>query len=421
MYDDAFQHLDSRVMKPMTLVAPPRFRFVPSSIFAPSPLSWVLVLVLGVPSIAIAADGEPVAMQVWPGGVVTVESHWGLRVVVNAWGADAETVAGASRQSSTASVSGKASQTITTDQSASRVLSRPVNESDEVWAVSNWSGNTLAADQMGVEVVADRLVRVQVDGVNLVIATDAAQASDIADLGVIDALVVRSVDTLPSDVPRSIRMIVPVMMSEEAWGQATAGQPDDDIRQQSHNTLAFVATDADAGESPVMMRVDDKPWSMPADLDEMFLAMEAACSQSQTVFAPLSVDQMNFRPANGSHTPRWNAEHMMAVQLRFFSTIYHTVDETIPVMSPSPRQMPDDYQPAHPNWTGAEEARQMKRVSDFCRRFAYLLDGVSLDEKAPGSRWPTLRALLAQMDRHYSEHTANVVKKFELAGWPQGN
>jgi hypothetical protein len=60
---------------------------------------------------------------------------------------------------------------------------------------------------------------------------------------------------------------------------------------------------------------------------------------------------------------------------------------------------------------------QMERASALVERFAYLLDGVDLDEPAPGSRW-TLRRLLGQMERHYGEHTANVQKKFELADWP---
>jgi hypothetical protein len=145
--------------------------------------------------------------------------------------------------------------------------------------------------------------------------------------------------------------------------------------------------------------------------------MERACRDSQEVFAPLSVAQMNFQPANGTHTPRWNAEHMMGRQFLFFSQIYAAIDPTFSAIDLNPAQMPTDYKPAHPDWTGAEEARQMERVSQYVRRFAYLLDGIELDESAPGSRW-TLRRLLRQMEAHFDEHTANVQKKFELADWP---
>jgi len=88
-------------------------------------------------------------------------------------------------------------------------------------------------------------------------------------------------------------------------------------------------------------------------------------------------------------------------------------------MDLNPKQMPADYQFAHPTWTGREEAMQMQRVSEFCRRFAYLLDGMDVNQRAPGSRWPSLRALLIQMDRHYDQHTGNTVQKFKLPGWPE--
>ena len=62
---------------------------------------------------------------------------------------------------------------------------------------------------------------------------------------------------------------------------------------------------------------------------------------------------------------------------------------------------------------------QMERVEAFTRRFAYLLDGMDMDEKAKGSSFWTPKSLLLQMEKHYSEHTANVVKKKSLVGWPE--
>ncbi|MEN1680813.1 MAG: DinB family protein [Planctomycetota bacterium] len=147
--------------------------------------------------------------------------------------------------------------------------------------------------------------------------------------------------------------------------------------------------------------------------------MEAANRRSQEVFRGLSTTQMNFTPSNGTHTPRWNAEHMAGRQLLFFSEIYHALDSRIPVFDWNPAQMPPDYRARHPAWSGKEEARAMQRVDDFCRRYAYLLEGTELDAKPPATNWPTLRALLLQMERHYDEHTANVVKKFALPDWPE--
>ena len=188
------------------------------------------------------------------------------------------------------------------------------------------------------------------------------------------------------------------------------------VLHDDHNTIAL--SNAKSDKPMQFIIVADRPWQMPNELSKLFQAMEEANSESQKVFEKLSVNQMNFKPANGTHTPRWNTEHMMGRQLLFFSQIYHAMDPTIPIMDLNPKQMPPDYEFTHPDWDGQEEARQMERVSQFTRRFAYLLDRIDLDKKAPGSRW-TLRGLLRQMDSHYGQHTANTVKKFELPGWPE--
>ncbi len=193
---------------------------------------------------------------------------------------------------------------------------------------------------------------------------------------------------------------------------------------QGHNRIAIAAaTESNESSGQTTSRVvalTTQPWQMSAELTGLFTKMEASCENSQNVFSKLTTEQLNFRPANGTHTPRWNAEHMMGRQLGFISQIYHAIDPTIPHMNKNPKQMPPDYIAAHADWDGKEEARQMQRVSEFSRRFAYLLQDVPFDERAPGSGW-TLRKLLLQMDRHYGEHTANTVKKFELPGWPKGN
>ena len=174
-----------------------------------------------------------------------------------------------------------------------------------------------------------------------------------------------------------------------------------------------------AQPSGMTQAILEAPLPVPSHLQELFDRMEAANRRSQDVFRPLSVQQMNHRPSDGSHTPRWNAEHMAGRQLLFFSQIYHALDPSIPVVDWNPEQMPPDYVARHPDWSGADEARSMQRVDDFCRRYAYLLQVVQLDQKPPATNWPSLRALLLQMEKHYDEHTANVKKKFSLPDWPQ--
>lgn len=159
-------------------------------------------------------------------------------------------------------------------------------------------------------------------------------------------------------------------------------------------------------------------WRASGELAELLDEMRAAGEASREVFTRLSVEQINWRPPNGTHTPRWNAEHLMATRLLFFSQIYAAIDpDRHQVIRIGPKQMPTDYEAAHPDWTGEQEAAQMKLISDYIQGHAYLLEGLDLDAKPKGSRW-VLRALLKRMASHNAEHTANVVKKFELPGWP---
>ena len=163
----------------------------------------------------------------------------------------------------------------------------------------------------------------------------------------------------------------------------------------------------------------DTPPPVPKHLRPLFDRMEAANRRSQDIFRQLSAKQMNFKPSNGTHTPRWNAEHMAGRQLLFFSQIYNALDSRIPVIDRNPKQMPADYEARNPKWDGKDEARAMQRVDNFCRRYAYLLEDIQLDEKPPATSWRSLEALLLQMEKHYDEHTANVKKKFQLPDWPQ--
>ena len=184
-----------------------------------------------------------------------------------------------------------------------------------------------------------------------------------------------------------------------------------------HNTIAF-SNRAKLDAKTRVVSLGTEPYKMSDELADLFAKKEAASKLSREMFAKLSVKQMNFKPSNGSHTPRWNTEHMMGRELLFFSQIYNAVDPMISIVDLNPKQMPEDYEFAHEDWTGAEEARQTKRVEDFVRRFAYLLDGMDLNKKAKGSRFWSPRALLKQMERHYKEHSDNVVKKMKLDGWP---
>lgn len=366
-----------------------------------------------------AAVGDPLAVRLWPGGVVTVETHWGLTLQIS----DDATQPGEALAN--------VDKIVSTSDKLHHFLAREPNDDVVTWAARS------AANKAGweapdvISVISSgggRAVRIDVDGVRVIVGAAPAILADqsLRLLGErTDVLVITSSVTGPAEteaVTKMVSLIGPrtILLSgtgDEAVSAAERLQSvTADVTVINHNTLA-VASTKDAAKTRIVV-ASTEPWEMPADLSKLFAAMEKSCEDSQQIFAKLSIQQMNFKPANGTHTPRWNTEHMMGRQLQFFSQIYHAVDVTIPVMDLNPKQMPPDYRFRHADWTGAEEARQMDRVSKFTRRFAYLLDGLDVNKRAPGSRWPSLQALLGQMFRHYSEHTANTVKKFDLPGFP---
>jgi len=393
----------------------------------------VFGFVFSIFSIVIAApysfanDGQPVAVRYWPNNCISIETMWNFHIVI---GVDAT-----SRQllPRTADV-----EFVDDFWEASEgnilVLDRKPNEPKPTL-------NAFAADQQ-YSAEAVRIARVaingigtnkplyvtslRVDGVNIVdCKNNSAQemASSLKgrelpnELQKIDVLLVDDANDQPTALHALSELLRPkvVLLRKNFQHEKISSSA---IEAIEHNSIAFSKSNEPNGKTR-WVKLGDSVWKMDEPLAGMFAKKEAACLSSRLVFKELSSVQMNFRPANGTHTPRWNAEHMMGRELLFFSQIYHAVDPNIPVMDLNPKQMPNEYQAAHLDWTGAEEAMQMDRVEAFTRRYAYLLSGMILDQKAKGSSFWTPKALLSQMEKHYSEHTANVVKKKSLADWPE--
>jgi hypothetical protein len=379
----------------------------------------VLLLVLSGPMAMLsAADGDPMAIRSWPAGTISLETHWGHSIAIHPT-ADSE-----------GKMSSHPDQELSADASVDHVLTRLPNTENSSWLAKSEApkdDNAVHVKSIVDEAGTSLGIELQADGVKIVVLSKIAAADHSQPtLANVDLLVISPNDkslaewiaVVQSIQPRLILLNLHDSLSQEQIEQfRTDVKAEEEIVQTNHNTLAL-SKSSDEFTRPRLVTLTTDAWQMPADLGELFQAMEKASKDSQVVFAKLSTNQMNFKPANGTHTPRWNTEHMMGRQLGFFSQIYHTLEPTLPVMDLNPKQMPPDYEFAHPDWSGQEEARQMERVSQYTRRFAYLLADLDLDKRAPGSRWPSLRALLNQMQRHYSEHTANTIKKFDLPEWP---
>jgi hypothetical protein len=371
---------------------------------------------------AIAKRGDPVAIRHMPGGGFAIESMWNLSVVISVEQFETDQRGGVDvtfsevRPGESDRPSGRFLASPVGAKSIDYVLDRPANQADPSWQpylesteksanairVRTFSGSKLVVvDVDGVRVSyrhhADKSGRWEKKALDAVEGTDAmilTSSGSTADL-------VKKVE------PQSSLLNPRIVIIGTKNDAAAVG-----------NTVSVAAVDASDTAERRTIVLSSEQVELPAELSVLMEKKESSCEASQEVFAALSVNQLNFRPSNGTHTPRWNAEHMMGRELLFFSQIFHALDPTIPVMDLNPKQMPPDYVARHAGWTGEEEARQMERVSAFTRRYVHLIKDLPLDEKAPASGW-TPRGLLRQMERHYSEHTANVKKKFVLEDWPQ--
>ena len=363
-----------------------------------------------------AKEGDPVALIRTQSGNLRIETMSGLSVEIAKMSGDS------GRQRSHAKIVRNTKDGVADDPCDVTLALTQTAEVDHVWDRKANSENprlepvTRSSEPSPHAIriqAADQLISLRVDGLQIAFVGNAKlNAAAMKKLSGCDALVI---NVPGGPLQRALSM------ARQCNAQRLIVNADAEIDgaiKNIGNTLAVSALDDGvSGDTIQIIQLSNVPVQLPKELTRLFDAKEVACKASQAVFAPLSVQQMNFQPENGSHTPRWNAEHMMGRELLFFSQIYHAMDPSIPVMDLNPKQMPPDYRARHLDWTGAEEAWQMQRVTAFTRRFAHLLVDLPLDEKAPGSRW-TPRGLMKQMERHYGEHTANVKLKFKLPGWP---
>jgi L-ascorbate metabolism protein UlaG (beta-lactamase superfamily) len=424
----------------------------------------VAVLLAGAPT--YADTGKPVAVRFWGQGLVTIETYWNLRVAIDPYAlrigykdpgieSDLVLVTHNHFDHDNVSLIGGSPHIVRAvgDDGASHavdvVLDRMPNR-DDVQLFSAAATVIRSAHAVRVRSVPafhdavsgrDRgrvgMFLVEVDGVRILHCGDLGQPlltdSQLEAIGTVDVLLipVGGVYTIDGGEAARIaeqlrpRVVVPIhyrtpslTLPLETVDGFLEALPDRYRRVTAvGNTLAVTADPERAVDAPQVVMLQTRPWEMSQELAGLFERKEAAAAASAAVFEALSTTQMNHRPGNGTHTPRWNAEHMMGSEAVFFTAIYERVDPSLTILALRPAQMPDAYRAVHPDWTGREEARQIDRVQRLTRRFAYLLADLPLDEKPPENWW-TLRGLLEQMQRHYTEHTDNVRRKFELPDWP---
>ncbi len=419
---------------------------------------------------AARAQDYPVAIRWWGQAMVTIETYWGLEVAIDPFGQkvgfenpqvsadvvlvthehadhnNVEIVLGAPHiVRGLRSDGGFANESLVLDRAPNRdrpsvgSLMDAMNRTPH--AVIVRSVGSFHDDEQGATRGRNAMFTIDVDGVRIVHCGGIGQTSFTPDqlgtLGEVDVLIlpVGGVETV--DGPQAAALIEQVRpryvvpMHYGAGDLASELNPLDAFLEalperftqvdSVGNTVGVTAGIGASAEEPRVVVLQYEPWRATGELSTLLERMRLKNEESQDVFRPLSRGQMNHRPSNGTHTPRWNVEHMMGTQMLFFSAVYANRDDSFAPLRMFPNQMPRDYEAAHPLWTGEEEARQMQRAMDYSMRFAYLLDGLDLDtlpKGAPGFA-RSLRGMLTLVGDHYDEHTEHVRKKLELPDWPK--
>lgn len=434
------------------------------------PLALALLLIASVGPRARAADdgAYPVAVRWWGQAMISIENWWGYTIVIDPYSADigypdpgveADGVFVTHEHADHANVAlvkgepmrhhgvkqGKVDPFQAEFGPDADEDSRPRVESEDappspnavrVSAIRSFHDN-----KEGAERGENAMLLIQTDGVRILHCGGLGQrelsAEQLEQIGAVDVLCipVGGGDTVDGGQAAGIveqlnpRIVIPIHYKTEALtvdldpvDPFLAALSDSYERVQANgNTLAVSGAAGAARDKAQVVLLGYTPWEMPAELAALFDAKEAAFNKSMETFGGLRTDQLDHRPSNGTHTPRWNIEHMLSAELIFFSSVYSKVDPAIAPIQIFPQQMPPDYIPSHPGWDAKAEVRQAQRVRDFTRRFAYLLDGMPLDALPEGApRFAgDLRGLFKLTEDHWGEHTANVRAKFELEDWPE--
>ncbi len=410
--------------------------------------SWILSLGLLLASVlygstADADEGNPIAIRYWGKTSISIETHWNFEIAINPTEESKSAGLVVRTQSHSLDRAGVSENAFVYDSTgidatqpiATHVLDRWPNQNEASWGVLN-PQTRISANAVRVTSIAEKgkAVLLQVDGIQILVGDgldlDSLTTMQLESLVGLDVLILSCSALNKAQVGAWIERVKPhifIPIQSDTiktaayfeWLKQGFGDKVEPKKIEG-NTHALRAEKRTDGQKTQLVLMDANPWRMPDELAELFARKETASKDSQAVFAKLTIQQLNFKPSNGTHTARWNTEHMMGRELGFFSQIYAQQDPNVPAFDLNPKQMPPDYVAAHLDWTGAEEARQTERVCRFSRRFAYLLKDLPMEKKAPGSFW-TPKSLLLQMEEHYSEHTANVIKKFELPDWPKNN
>jgi len=379
-----------------------------------SHLFLVLLVFLGLSLKAPAQSAKPVAIRFWGQALVSIETYWNLTIAIDPYNpkigygdpslsadlvlmthehfdhnnvklikGDPHVVRGLDPRERVREIDVILTRAPNTDKPTLTTY-HPTKQYSEhavrIRSIASWHDDT-----EGKKRGANTMFLVETNGVRILHCGDLGQTrlrdEQLDQIGKIDVLLIPVGGVYTIDGPQAVHIVdqlrplivVPIHYKLPVLTiDLNTAEPFLDKLPSSYkrveavgNTLAVSRGRRTGQNVKKVVVLKLKPYQLPTALRKLLDEKEKAAKKSQSLFSSLSINQLNHRPSNGTHTPRWNAEHVMASDLRMFSAVYARLDPMIPHINLNPRQMPPDYVPAHPNWTGAEEARQIERALAF--------------------------------------------------------
>ena len=296
------------------------------------PILLALTLLL-VPAVVTAAEGEPIAIRFWEDHSISIESHSGLNLEIEPGSAPSDIKPPQHR----------VDQTVKAKSELDHLLSRKTNEKASSFAKLE-AGQSIPPD--GIRVRSENPsenedahgLRIELDGVTIAVPVSlgtklSASQWEVEPADVLLIPMLEDEKTLASPAllayfkalnPKRVIVSAEYPPQDLKVFQSAIGLATEPLTIE-HNTFALSAGGLSRETAPQVVAVSDTPHELSETLETLFQAMEKSNLKSQQVFEKLSAKQLNFRPSNGTHTPRWNSEHMMGRQLGFFSQIFHAI------------------------------------------------------------------------------------------------
>lgn len=419
-------------------------------------------------------DGPlPVTVSWWGQACVSIETFWGLTIVIDPYprndrlgypaldlSADLVLVTHEHfDHTKVDAVKGKpvVLRGLTSDSDWARIdhyLDRPPNQPKpkvvpaaaagdlSPYAVRLRGMGTYHDEQSGAQRGKNTMMLIEVDGLRILHCGDLGHVLTDAQLeaiGPVDLLLIPVGGTFTIDAEGALRVSQQVNPRRYTWpihyntsvGNLPLAKVDPfldqakqagiTIRKINGNTAALTRpiADRDAKTAPAGVIVSDfKPVAPGDEVKRALAAMRADRRAMIDELGKLSRRQLDHKPSDGTHTIRWNFEHTTGRELKFFSQVYRAIDPEIPVIDWNPAQMPPDYRLRNPGWDTAEMVRHVQRVGAFTQRFSYLFADEPVDKKIEPTRF-SVRSLTELMVGHYQNHTTKAVLKFDVADWPK--